>query len=317
MKQTFTDYLRSLAATGGEPTASAFDELWTELRRSLARELRRRGLWDSPPSHLGVLGFPAWTTPESRRARGAPSRTRDGLDELTTDAYVELFITRGETLRRYVRAGRSIEGVVTTGLRQLLHDRQKRHDRLGFRVFQALRASIEQAVEEGRLHLLGGKTTIHNDTVLSFRADAEASVVGLDAAEGDPLTPEAPPVGEIWPGDEILAREVERWNAELLTAWITARGDEMVALVARLEPRLLELAEAGVEAFRFKTLVDAVKQDLRVRLAALWAGRDPLRAREAEGGAPAAGAAGDDPLARMVERDRLRELGVLPASVRD
>ncbi len=282
MKPICSAYVRALEPTG-EPTAAAFDELWTELRRLLRRELRRRGLWERPPSHLGMVGHPAWTAPGAGPVRGAPKRTRDALDELTAEGYVEIFVQRLRSLRRYVEAGSDIDGVVVRGVRQMLHERQKRHDPLGFRLYRWLRAALERAVESRALEISEGGPEIHNGTVFALCPTAEPEA-GIAAA-----------------GDETLSQEVRRWNDELLLPWITARGGQTEALVARLESRLRSLAAAGVGSFTFKALADAMKRDVRGRLAALWAGRDPTSAVDE-------GAVWEDPLSRVVEQDRLRRL---------
>ncbi|MCP4661650.1 MAG: hypothetical protein GY856_40125 [bacterium] len=283
MKQSFSDFVRSLDPTG-EPTPAAFDELWTKLRGVLRRELRRRGLWERSPSHLGVTGCPTWTMPETSGVRGAPAHTRDALDELTVDCYVEVFVRRLDSLRRYLRDDSGIEGVVVHGIRQFLHDLQQHYDPLGFRLFQRLRAALLRAVEARRLYVLEGGTKIHNQTVFGFRPEAEAALAR----------------------DEPLAQEVRRWNDELLLDWVTARGEAVESLVGRLETCVLGLAEAGIEVFGLKALIDAVKRDVRTRIAALWAGRDPSQAMAPE---EAPGEVDwEDPLEQTVERDRIREL---------
>lgn len=269
MTRKLTEYVRSLEPTG-EPTPEAFDEMWTELRRLLARELRRRGLWSASPRTLGVTGYPAWTTPETARARGAPARTRDALDELAADAYVELFVEKLATLVRYVEAGDDVDAVAVRGLRQFLHDRQRHHDRLGFNLYQWLRAALDRSLRAGRWVFLEAGPRIDNRAVLGCRRDAE-------------------PVAA-----DVLAPRVRSWNDELFAAWLTAGGSTIAPLVDRLETLLLGLVEAGVEAFRFQDLADAFKQDFRARLAALW-----------EGGVPTAE---DDPLRQLLERDRLGDL---------
>lgn len=269
MTRKLTELVRSLTPTG-EPTVEAFDDAWTELRRLLARELRRRGIWDASPRHLGVTGSPTWTTPETAGARGAPTYTRDALDELAADAYAELFVNKLASLVRYVDAGDDVDAVVVHGLRQLVHDRQRHHDRLGFNLYQWLRAALERAVKSRRLLFVAGGPKIDNRAVFGFRRDAEPA-----------------------PAD-ALAAHVRTWNDDLLADWTAAGGSAVAPLVLRLETRLLGLADAGVEAFRFQDLVDAFKTDFRARLATLWETGET--------------AAADDPLRRLVERDRLGEL---------
>ena len=53
---TFTDYLRSLAPDGEPPDAETFDTLLGRLRGALVHEMKKRGLYQAPPSYLGVYG---------------------------------------------------------------------------------------------------------------------------------------------------------------------------------------------------------------------------------------------------------------------
>ncbi len=63
----FTRYLRVLERDG-EPPPAAFDELWQALRATVVAELRRSSAWSSPPSYLGVFGWPAWQALETDRS---------------------------------------------------------------------------------------------------------------------------------------------------------------------------------------------------------------------------------------------------------
>ncbi len=275
VKQIFSDYVRALEPSG-EPSDERLDELWTELRRVLRRALQRRGLWDRPPSYLGVTGASAWTTPETANRRGVPVRAQDALDELTTDFYVETFVERLAVLRRYLYRGDSIEKVVHLRVRQFLHQRQRQSDPLGHRLFQWLRDALQSAVDRGSLHLVGSgsgrRGKVNNDTVFGF----------------DPAS-EAEPATEV-----ALATEVGYWNDSLLVGWVTARGAGGADLTARLETHVLELRDAGIEVFVFKTLVDVFKSDVRNRLAALG---DPVEATDHS-----------KALDRLEQRDRILEL---------
>lgn len=274
MKQSFTDFVRSLDPRG-EPDPAAFDQVWTLLRRVLRRELRARGLWERMPSYLGVQGAPAWTTPETARAEGAPSETRDALDELVADCYVDVFVERLPVLRRYLLHNDSIDTVVVRRIRQFLHDRQRHHDLLGYRLYQWLCQAMTRAVESGRLHVLEGGKKLDNKSVLAFRPDADAVLAD----------------------EQPLSEVVPRWNDDLLLSWMTAHGKEVSELIERLEEHVLALADEGVEVFRFQDLADAFKQDFRGRLAALSSLSDESEAT-VEG----------DPLHRAVEQSRLDEL---------
>ena len=272
MSQDFSDFVRSLEPTG-EPPDEAMDGLWTALRLRLRRTLQRRGLWDRSPAYLGVLGQAAWTTPVTANRRGFPGAEMDALDELTTDVYVELFVKRLPSLRRYAAGGDNLEKIVRLAVGQLIVERQRQNDRLGYRLYQWLRAALEGALRRRRLHVIAGGAKIRNDSVFGFEPRAASEPASEDT----------------------LAARVRVWNDELLLRWLTARGPEVRALVEVLEARILELRSAGVETFAFKSLVDALKRDVRGRLASFL-------------GNAAHEAVSEDPLAAAEERQRLDAL---------
>ncbi|MCP4662917.1 MAG: hypothetical protein GY856_46590 [bacterium] len=251
MSREFTDYVRSLNPAGDPPDAMSFERLWEVLRAALRREVKRRGLWESPPSYLGVYGWGSWQMPERIRAgaeRSPASRQSDALDELVADCYSYVFITRLRSLRRLAGVNPSIDGVVVRSIRNFLHDTQRSQDPLGFRIFKVLRAALKRLLDRGRLHILSDGPKIANETIFGSRAEAEPS-----SAEG-----------------VELHEPVRTWNDALLPELVTARGEEEGAVVEELANRLAELPAQGIGVFRFRDLIDPLKADVRARWAALF-----------------------------------------------
>jgi len=240
MSQVFTDYVRSLDPAGEPPDAETFDRVLEALRKVLRRELRRRGLWRSSPRYLGIYGAERWVEPGEGAQGGA-------LEELLVDGYAHIFVRRLRSLVAHLEVKPQIEGLVALGVRQLVHERQKKHDPLGYRVFQILHAAVEQAIEARRLHVVAGGPTVRNDTVLAFRPDVEPR--SLPAVE--------------------LDETVRRWNDELLPALIDARGTARERVVAELQERLVELSSAGIDGFTFREVIEPLKHDARARWPAL------------------------------------------------
>ena len=245
MRRIFTEYLRSLDPRGEPPAPEAFDELWEALRTALASELRKRGLWDSPPSFLGVYGWPSWSAPGSA-LRAHPHRRDDALEELLAECYVFIFVTRLESLKAHLKVKSNIDGLVFLNLRNFLHDRQQQHDPLGARVFEMLQSGVRRAVAAGELHVLAGDSKIKNDTVLGFTPDSEPTA-GL--ATG-------------------LYPLVEGWNDDLLPLLVTARGKAKEGVLTKLRRHFPELHAAGARSFRLKDVIDPLKNDVRRRWAA-------------------------------------------------
>jgi hypothetical protein len=240
MPSVFTAFVRGLngAAT---PDADLFHDAWHGLRAALATELKRRGLWQSPPSYLGIFGWERWDCE-------APNSQGGALGELVADCYAFVFVDRLQSLKRQLEDKPEIDGLVLLNVRHFLHERQREHDPLGFRVFELLQGAVEEAIAAGALHLLAGAKKVRNDTLLGFTPAA-----GIE-----------PP-----PAPLDLAPIASRWNHELMPALVTARGRQQVAVARRLRELLLELPQHGIEAFRFRDLLTPLKSDARRRWAAV------------------------------------------------
>jgi hypothetical protein len=234
----FTHHVRLL--TGKEPLdAERLEPLWASLRGILRSELKRRGLWESPPAYLGIYGWESWDTPGGRKG-GA-------LEELLAECYTFIFVLRLRSLQAQLQVKPNVDGLVFLNIRHFLHERQKEHDPVGSQVFEVLRSAVRTALAAGELHLLAGNEQIRNDTVLSF-----------SASTGTPA-----------PAKEGIAALVARWNDELLPDLVTLRGQQQEGVVRRLRERLPDLRREGFEGFRFKDLVDPLKADVRTRWAAI------------------------------------------------
>lgn len=234
----FTAFVRGLGTE--TPDADLFHDAWHGLRALLAKELKRRGLWQSSPSYLGVCGGERWDADE----------TPGALGELVADAYTFVFVDRLQSLKRQLEDKPDIDGLVLLNVRHFLHERQREHDPFGFRIFELLHAAVGEAVAAGELHLLAGSRKVRNDTLLSFDPAAE------------------PPAG---PSDlsADLSAIVASWNDRLMPDLVTARTRQQAAVLRQLRELVLELPRHGIEVFRFKDLLDPLKIDARARWATL------------------------------------------------
>jgi len=243
MPSVFTAFVHGLEGAR-TPDADLFHDAWHGLRAALVSEMKKRGLWQSPPCYLGVCGWESW---DSEGPQGSGTfRSQSALGELVADCYAFIFVDRLQSLKRHLEEKPDIDGLVLLNIRHFLHERQRIHDPLGFRIFELLRAAVEEALSSGELHVLAGDGKIRNDTLLGFRPGAE---------------PQTPPAD--------LEPIVLRWNDELMPALIIARTRQQTAVVRQLRECLLELPRRGIEAFRFKDLLDPLKRDARRRWAAL------------------------------------------------
>ncbi len=241
--QIFTDYVRSLDPSGEPPDPGSFDRAWSALGKALTRELKRRGLWDTSPHYLGVYGALDW--------HANPSAEAGGLEELLVDCYSHVFVRRLGGLKAQLALKPSIDGLVLVAIRNFLHDLQKKHDPLGFRVFEVLRSAVRGALEDGEMVRISGDRRIRNDTVLGY----------TEWVDGGP----PPTLGD----SEQLASVVETWNDVLLPDLITARGAARKRVIEVLRSLLVRLPAEGIEAVTFKQLIDPLKNDARARWSAL------------------------------------------------
>jgi hypothetical protein len=251
----FTAFVRS--QQGEEtPDADLLHDAWNGLQAALGAELKRRGLWQSPPCYLGVYGYERWDAEETvgdpmSHAWCQTRPIQSALAELVTDCWAFIFSARMQSLKLQLRDKENIDGLVLRNIKNFLHERQREHDPVGYRVFERLKGALADAVSRRTLYVLGGDPRIRNNTVFGFEPGAELRLSALD-----------------------LGPAVLRWNDELLPGLVTARGREEAAVLERLDQLLLGLPRQGISCFRFKDLVDPLKSDARQRWAAFLARED-------------------------------------------
>lgn len=276
----FTDYLLSLGPRGEPPTPLAFQQVRRQLRTVLVAELKRRGLWEAPPTYVGVLGAASWSAEQ-----GTWQRDR-ALEELVVDCYTFIFVERLGSLLAQLRVKPNVEGLVRLNVRHFLHERQREHDPIGFRVYEALRNGLRDAVEEGEMRIVEGDPRIRNETVLEFTSGPRA------------------PTGA---GSE-LAVIVRGWGSELLPDLLTAQGRARLAVGEKLRGLLIQLRETDWQTFRVKDLLEPLKQDIRTRWAALFEAEVGDTASELEGDGLRELVRRIEPCRRLEERDAFRAL---------
>jgi hypothetical protein len=265
MPPLFTRFVLSLQGKPDEELALA---AWERLREILEHELKRRGLWSSPPTYLGIYGRPGWSGPMGDPDAGA------ALDELVAEAYAFIFVDRLGRLQAQLEIKPNIEGLVLLNVRHFFLERQKEHDPLGYRVFEMLHAAVKGALENRELHVLAGDPEVRNDTLLGFAAQTGAGSIASAPA---------------------LSARVGGWNDLLLPELVLARGRRQEEVWAKLRALLAGLESQGVAAFRFRDVLDPLKNDTRRRWASLLE-EGGNRASGAEGRGTAQVAASESPV---------------------
>jgi hypothetical protein len=245
---TFTEYARG---TSGDPLhdRSRFEDVLNSLKSVLVQELKRRDLWNAPPRYLGVFGGNRWDE-------------ADLLDELVLDCFEYVFVRRIQGLRNQARVHSNIDGLIVLNVQHFLHDAQRRHDALGYRVFEIARDAVASLLKTGTLHVLAGDPAIRNDTLLGFSPQEDEPA----ARSPDPSL-------------------IRGWNDSLMPDLVMAWHRERV--IGELAARIAGLGEEECPAFRFRDLMNPLKEDARSRwLAMVYEGLDLARGSEGPGFEP-------------------------------
>jgi hypothetical protein len=227
MSTSFTEILRSLDDSDED---RAVERLLARLRETLVAELRRRGLWETSPSLLGVIGSPRWD--------------EEALDELAEECYL-FNLARLRSLRAQLRVKTNVDGFAVLNVRHFVFERQRAHDPLGYRLYEVLAGAVERLLAAGRLHLLSGGPKVRNETLLGFTPGTGARLASA----------------------EELARAASAWNDELLERLLAPAGGDRSPGAERVAQRLAELPQRGIAAFRFGDLLEPWKRDARARWA--------------------------------------------------
>lgn len=235
-----TRFLKAL-----EPGSEMDPSIWFAARRRLvwavARVLRERGLWNRPPSVLGLPGWPSWQA--GARSRGELS---EPLEELVSECVRGLLLQRLRTFKAYLRQCSDLDGLVLSSLRNYLHNLHRDCDPLGSRVFELLQEAASSACQAGDLPSLSGAKRISASAFLTSDC------------------------GGIQPQEGQLRELVGRWNEHLLPDLVTAPSAERGHLVAELARCLGELEAAELGRVRLGELASLWISDVRSRWQALW-----------------------------------------------
>lgn len=234
MKAPFTFTVRALAA--GETISDRdMNVLLQALRGVLVGAMRRRGLWCSAPRHLGIVGHDSW------QAGRTPDPLSGALGELLVDCYTYVFVQRLDRLAAQLKVKTNIDGLVLLNVRHFLHDVQRRHDPLGYRIFKLTHAALRTLVDRGELIVTGGSQRIDNGTVIAWAAPAESVMASA----------------------VTLEESVRAWAIDLLPGILGARGHRQSSVVEQIVAVLTRLRDAGVRSIRVKSLLDPLKDELR------------------------------------------------------
>ena len=155
MSTVFTEFVLSL---GDECVVGT--ELLVAIRRHLTSTLRKRGIYDFGPSLLGYSGS-RWNDEES-------------MQDLVHDCLGRAILARLPRLLELVKTNGSVDGAVVQNIKRFVWEKQRQQDRVGFAVFQNLKAAVAELIANDELRRLNEKDESESD----FTADSEFSIKG-------------------------------------------------------------------------------------------------------------------------------------------
>jgi hypothetical protein len=237
MSTPLTDFVRQLSSDRAQPSAELAEEVWGVLRAMLRAEMRRRSSWHHPPAYLGVIGHAGWTSFD---------KGSDALDELVGQLYQFVFVRRRRSLSDQAERKASVDGLVALNVRNFLLDIQKRHDPVGFRVFEVLRRVVRDEIADGRLHHVGGDPRVRNDTLVSkdpWNGDSRSIETAILAVNPTPLA--------------------TRWASLHLEEIVTASHAAFGELRRQLGSELAAWLDDGKPGVQFAALATPLKQQIR------------------------------------------------------
>ena len=223
---------------GGEMSPDLGRRLLQALEDVVVAELKRRGLWNASPRYLGLLG-------EQWRDRDGGGPLRELLNEVFVAAIAEP-LPRWRNL--LADPATSLEAALVQAIRNHLHELQKRHDRLGYDLYQRTKEAVLAAIAAGELHLAGATDSQEAQRISNH------SVLTADPAGGIEPVPA-----------EKLAERVPLWVDSLLPELVVGIRENRRQAVERLRQHLAALATEGIVSWRFKDLLDPLKAAIRAR----------------------------------------------------
>lgn len=208
---------------------SVFHSLFKVIAKTLREKMSQRGLWISPTNYLGYPSADHW------------NQDSNLFEDIVFDCYMFAIAKRLQSLRNAMQRFDNIDGLVFRNINNFLTERQRIYDPIGYAVAQNLMCAIQNAIELGIIipdGLRRGK--ICNQT--SFRFESSNFKQTTE--------------------DHQLISKAFINNHK----WLKIRTS-LVKRNKRVQQELCEIIcafkDAGIKHFKFKTLVDIMKNDVR------------------------------------------------------
>jgi hypothetical protein len=208
---------------------SVFHSLFKAIAKTLREKMSQRGLWISPTNYLGYPSADHWNQDSSL------------FEEIVFDCYMFAIAKRLRSLRNAMQRFDNIDGLVFRNINNFLTERQRIYDPIGYAVAQNLICAIQHAIELEIIipnDLRRGK--ICNQTSFSFESSNFKQTTDYD---------------------QLISKVILN-NYK----WLKIRKN-LAKRNKRVQQELCEILcgfkDAGIKHFKFKPLVDIMKDDVR------------------------------------------------------
>jgi hypothetical protein len=199
-------------------------DLLDEVTSALRAKMKRRGLWpNASPAWLGYNIYENWDE------NGA-------FNDISLDCY-DYIMARLDNLRVAMTQSQNVDGLVSQYIGFFIMERQKTQDSVGYAVFQHAQKAVQSAIEK-KVLTPNNKGKLSNQTLLTFSSS-----------------------------DSTTSSEEEIYEAlHNNKAWVAIRqqvGKKDKTVQKSLYKILCQLPKYAINCFRFKSLVDAMKKEVR------------------------------------------------------
>jgi len=243
----FTQHIKKL------PVGDCPPELLDAIAIALRAEMRKRRLWTAPPAWLGYDNWNRWDENISKYKENALKRYPDAFIDLILDCCEYAIIKRFSGLRAALKQSDNIDGLVLRNITHFLNELQRKCDPVGSAIFTYVKGALQCAIDSGILKCSNNDKKIHNETLLIF-----SSFYSSTHSDKEQIL-------------EVL-RHNRRWKDIRLK--LAAAGNQDVQ--QPLYEIICQLVDSNIQCFWFKSLVDAIKEEVRVPSASVISNNDEI-----------------------------------------
>ncbi len=223
-----------------QPVA-VFEALATEIAKALRKQMYKKNIWHGKPEWLGeeYKDYTNWNNAEA-------------FEILCLACYMNVICKRFNSLQQKLSDTDNIDGYIHRNIGFFLYEAQRKADPVGHKVAMKVRQAVHCCATERGIITLDEKNKIHNKTLLIFRQSNSVSK----------------------PEPSVLADTIKQilhhnhsWTTEIIyklacLGRISQKAQVQICdIVADIAQ---QLTTAGINNCQFKSLVDVMKQEVRV-----------------------------------------------------